>query len=1273
MTIKLSNQNPNMTFISYINKYIWEPTIEQIQSHRFTIREQLQKNDLNFFIFLSILPFIFGFNQFLMQYLFGEQKKFFFIKNLPGINFSVEKFNWHTLTMLNKLSNSETGLYWDPGIIFIKNTSKNHRLITSTQNYKSYIFTDKSTHYPLFYNPIVLSNKDVFDSIPFKLQSFYSTPTQKVDININLKLNEEKYLNSIIADTRNKSIHMNQKASQKSISAIKTDMLFYRNSTPMNTSEYKNYKIDKKILITELHNLFFKKDLIPNLDLNIRQNFFSLKSSKVIDLSEIQRLENSHIVSNFITTRTMSGYIYPDMDLLTKIETSSLITNSVQIQIPFSFLNSTYEYSKKSIDEHFLIQIENQIFDQNSPFEINYTGPATVFDVKSGLDWKFSDLNQQEKFRNWLISTINFNNEINSNLKTFFPPTHCNVSNRTQTNFDIDYWLNNLGILKTGNFINTKPSFFDYTSILQFPFFSIDSLSKQLLKLDLANSTLALPILQSRIYTNIKFNEKYINFEFKPKIYNKSLLFNFIQQHSQYLNREYSVHYFNAGLYKSRPSLFSLEKKSVFFTSLWEPLTINSWLVTTQVGFAFLIFRTLKALADNYGRELLVYLLDLVALLGFVDEELKQEIEILMGQKEKGFRIIAQTDRTFSQIGGMKHLLPEIIEIVWFLRNSGRNFSLSKIIPRGILLTGPPGTGKTLLVQAIAGEAKVPVIALSGSSLLEPGESGALKLQLLFQEARQLAPCLVFIDEIDTLAEKRDLVLQNPMGADEVIESLSPTLDFESKPENQKSNIGQQEMHKEKLRILMQFLVELDGIQGRNGIIIIGATNRPEILDPAVLRPGRFDRIIKLGLPGPEKRKEILKLYSKNLGIDTAISWDYFVDRTIGYSSADLASIMNQSTLSAIIQNTNHTIETIEFGINRTTTIGFEQSPSHKTYDILTLQIAYYQIGKLVISFILNNHPNVLITHLWPRKLNIRALQIQKNLQQHFFKFAQRIDLEERIIACYAGKAAEILFLQNNSKELNLSDLGIEDLDFAQKLIDLLVNKWYLTDSNLVSQKNSQILSNFNEKEYYSEFDKLHFLNDLASRIETNLNEESQQFFTVTDISKTEIRQQAQSFFKTSIWQSQIASEFEYATRIFSDWYRLYLPDPQQIDRNLEWVPPDEFYNSNELLNPFVTGINWNSPMQISQNYQMNSFVLQSFNKALVLLNRNRQVLDLLVVKLLKNKVLYTPEMEDILKDITPYDVNTSSHSTVKSSWGLYSRRPISRSIQIIEPNTNTN
>jgi len=210
----------------------------------------------------------------------------------------------------------------------------------------------------------------------------------------------------------------------------------------------------------------------------------------------------------------------------------------------------------------------------------------------------------------------------------------------------------------------------------------------------------------------------------------------------------------------------------------------------------------------------------------------------------------------------------------------------------------------------------------------------------------------------------------------------------------------------------MQFLVELDGVQGRNGVVVIGATNRPETLDPAVLRPGRFDRVLELGLPNAEKRGEIFNLYSQNLGTDKSINWDYFIGRTVGYSAADIASIMNQSTLSAVLNSTNHTIETIEFGIDRTTTIGFEKPVSTSKDNLEIIQLAYYQVGKLLISLLLTEHPDILVTYLWPRRLNIRALQINKNLQTYFFQFAHRSQLEERLIGCYAGKCCRSFILR---------------------------------------------------------------------------------------------------------------------------------------------------------------------------------------------------------------------------------------------------------------------
>jgi ATP-dependent Zn protease len=809
---------------------------------------------------------------------------------------------------------------------------------------------------------------------------------------------------------------------------------------------------------------------------------------------------------------------------------------------------------------------------------------------------------------------------------------------------------------------------------------------------------------------------------------------NFIPYTETYLQ----THKFNtqltSGTYKKSNSVFT-KSKNLPFQDTWEPLTVQSWLIVSQVGFSFLIFKILKGLADNYGRELLVYLLDLVALLGFLDDDLKQEIEILMGQREKGFRLIYKNQKSFKDIAGMKSLLPEIVEIVWFLRNSAREFALSQTLPKGILLTGPPGTGKTLLVQALAGEAQVPVLALSGSSLLEPGESGALKLEILFQEARRVAPCIVFIDEIDTLAQKREQVLQNSMGTDERLESMlnSPilsqskatlvfqdthnTLNGSESHQNYFTNNvteeiqAKQDLRREKLRILMQFLVELDGIQARNGVIVIGATNRPEMLDLAILRPGRFDRILELGLPGPEKRVDILKLYAQRLGYDRNLSWNYLSQLTEGFSAADLAGVMNQSCLKAILLESHHTLESIEHGIDRITisetralysqtgsvnnlaedsnlfpsldhriknsgtimqgandinpeshkikNFGTNSIPNKiweqldqpdrtkKQYSTSVLRLAYFQAGKIVLSTLLPHQPPVLLAHLWPRQSNLRSVQIARNTQKYSFRFARKGELEHRIIGCYGGKAAEILFLQkfdSSDSYINLSDIGIEDLSFAQLLIRLMIDKWAFYSSSLGAKTLTEIADNKNFQEYKNLVDKINFLDQTGKDVESinseqmfevnNFEKNTSEFITLND-------EYAEKYSLIPWWQYQISNELEFSTRTFSNWYRLYLPDPQEKERNLEWSAPDEFFHKNDKLNAITnsfagsTDPNWNDLISIKRDYQIHCFVLQSFNKAIKLLDKNREFLDEIAYKLIQKEILRKYEIESIKNRFT--------------------------------------
>lgn len=1208
-------------WIDFVN-----PLKIQIINHRLNTRTQLTSRQPSLAILVSLIPFLFGFNQYINTQYVSIQRKYFFHKNLPGLKLTPEQINWDTLIVLNHINIPNSSIYWNNQSLLIQSDKKNRRFLNSSYNYKSRIFDRKNNEsYSLTYNRTIKNNL-ILDLLPFKLQS-------------NTIKNE---LNSI----QPIQIHCN-----KQLSILNTDLNIVHST-------------NKIINLNTIKGVYKFKSTSPIQNKFDRKKFLQTQIPKFYTEVITKQIRSDSL--KVLPTRLMSGYLYPDK--LVQFSTTAInnVTNDTfEIKLPFSYLTNEKIKQVLPISPKFLIQTSLVEIDDNSPFQLLYSGPTSLVDSQTGFDWKFENSQQQIKFRIWLknfLNSIFVSTQPLNNFFGLFDSSNNSSEFPIQNTLDLNlYWLNNLPVFKTGNFIQPNIVGTPNKNIVQFPYFSITKINSLL---DSSAEGLSLPILQSNISTQNRNQSYLINTAtMKPNFINAKIKTHYIQQNTASLNDDFTREFLTNGIYQYIPSILNINNSTTLFKTLWEPLTFKSWLVTAQIGFAFLVFKTLKALADNYGRELLVYLLDLVALLGFVDEELKQEIEILMGQKEKGFRIIKKTNKNFNNIGGIKHLIPEIIEIIWFLRNSGRNFSLSQIIPRGILLTGPPGTGKTLLVQAIAGEAEVPVIALSGSSLLEPGESGALKLELVFQEARQLAPCIVFIDEIDTLAEKREQVLQNPMGADEILEAL---ITNQIKTENSGSESSQHETYKEKLRILMQFLIELDGIQSRSGVVVIGATNRPDILDPAVLRPGRFDRILEIGLPNAEKREEIFKLYSRNLGYDTQINWNYLIDRTVGFSSADIASIMNQSTLSAILNSTNHTIETIEFGIERTTTIGFEQPVSLKKTNLEIVQLAYYQVGKLLISLLLPEYPDVLITHLWPRRSNIRATQINKNLQTYFLKLAHRSELEERLIACYGGKAAEILFLENCASQMNLSDLGVEDINFAQNLSHLMVKNWHLYTKTISIQNESELLSNFNQKEYFGHEDELIGFAQLAEKNEMKLKNEIDEFPTIATSGEIDklIQHQAQTFFSTAIWQAQISSEFEFSTRLFTDWYRIYLPDPQQIERNLEWIPPDKYYQNNLYLRTNADNQNWNSELQNSKTYLLNSLMLQSYNVALQLLDCNREILDFLVFKLLKDEIIRKPEIENIIPTLkTRKKKNFQSLTKINSNWGKNSRRQKSRKL----------
>ena len=234
--------------------------------------------------------------------------------------------------------------------------------------------------------------------------------------------------------------------------------------------------------------------------------------------------------------------------------------------------------------------------------------------------------------------------------------------------------------------------------------------------------------------------------------------------------------------------------------------------------------------------------------------------------RSKAVLVDGEKTATFKDVAGLTEEKQEVQELIDFLKNPKKFQSMGARIPKGILLVGPPGTGKTLLARAVAGEAKVPFYYISGSDFVELFVGiGAARVRDMFKQAKMNAPCLIFIDEIDAVGRQRGAGLGGG--------------------------------HDEREQTLNQLLTEMDGFGANEGIIIIAATNRPDVLDPALLRPGRFDRQVTVSLPDKQARKEILAVHAKNKKLDTSITLDNLAKRTPGFSGADLENLLNEAAL----------------------------------------------------------------------------------------------------------------------------------------------------------------------------------------------------------------------------------------------------------------------------------------------------------------------------------------------------------------------------------------
>ena len=361
----------------------------------------------------------------------------------------------------------------------------------------------------------------------------------------------------------------------------------------------------------------------------------------------------------------------------------------------------------------------------------------------------------------------------------------------------------------------------------------------------------------------------------------------------------------------------------------------------------------------------------------------------------------------FSDVAGEDEAKELLQEIVDFLHNPRKYQEIGAQMPKGALLVGPPGTGKTLLAKAVAGEAEVPFFSISGSEFVEMFVGmGAAKVRDLFKQAAEKAPCIVFIDEIDTIGKKRDG--QFAGGNDEREQTLN------------------------------QLLTEMDGFDGSKGVVILAATNRPDSLDPALLRPGRFDRRIPVELPDLQGREEILKVHAKKIRIADDVDFHEIAKAAVGASGAELANVVNEAALRAVRDGRGcATQEDLEESIE-VVIAGYQKKSRVLSKEEKEI-VAYHEIGHALVAAMQNNSAPVHKITIIPRTSGALGYTMQVEDQEHFLMSKE--ELENKVATLTGGRAAEELIFHS------ITTGASNDIEQATKIARAMIAQYGMSDS----------------------------------------------------------------------------------------------------------------------------------------------------------------------------------------------------------------------------------
>ena len=366
-----------------------------------------------------------------------------------------------------------------------------------------------------------------------------------------------------------------------------------------------------------------------------------------------------------------------------------------------------------------------------------------------------------------------------------------------------------------------------------------------------------------------------------------------------------------------------------------------------------------------------------------------------------------QIKTTFADVAGCDEAKEDVKELVDYLRDPSRFQKLGGRIPTGVLMVGPPGTGKTLLAKAIAGEAKVPFFTISGSDFVEMFVGvGASRVRDMFEQAKKAAPCIIFIDEIDAVGRQRGAGVGG--GNDEREQTLN------------------------------QMLVEMDGFEGNEGIIVIAATNRPDVLDPALLRPGRFDRQVVVGLPDVRGREQILKVHMRKVPLDGDVNPSLIARGTPGFSGADLANLVNEAALFAARGDKN-VVAMIEFELAKDKIMMGAERKSMVMSEDQKASTAYHEAGHAIIGRLVPDHDPVYKVSIIPRG---RALGVTMYLPEQDRVSHSREFLESMISSLYGGRLAEELIYGREKVSTGASN----DIERATDIARKMVTQWGFSD-----------------------------------------------------------------------------------------------------------------------------------------------------------------------------------------------------------------------------------